>query len=124
MDGQMTIFDFIETEEFCPDKDINELVSDLKDLCRIHQLRYDKPKYSVWKHVPRLGYRLWFTIQVKRDTDIYEDMNALIEKYDKRGIELSAMWGAVWFLSENNEEASLYVSTMFKDKRKNCKYMM
>lgn len=116
---QMSIFDLM-TDRFCFDQDINDLVSDLDCICTKHGLEHKEPKFEVWSHCPQWGYRLSYTIIVHRKTDIFDDMNAIVEKYKFRGVEISPMWGAVWFC-DVDDDGRLYVYTMFTDKRQKIK---
>lgn len=46
-----------------------------------------------------------------------EEMDALVKDAKKRGVELSPMWQAVWWL-DDNEDATLYCYTLFLDNRR------
>ncbi len=64
-DGQMGLFDYIEsdTTTFCWDNDINEILNKLKEVSKSYGLEIRKAEFRIWNHVPHLGYRLWLEVK-------------------------------------------------------------
>ena len=122
-DGQMDLFDFIEQDgrQFCWDDDINEIVSKLKELAESYGLEVGKAEFTVWNHVPHLGYRLWLDIRGTRAElfreDFQNDIGNIVDFAKSRSVELAPMWGACWFFTrDENEIGRLSLSTSFMDK--------
>lgn len=124
--GQMDLFDYIEADptdrnNFCWDKDINEIVQDIEKLAVHYNLELGEAEFKVWDHVPNLGYRLWLDVRGTREelkNKIFQsDITKLIAKAKQRNIELTPMWGAcMFFTKDENEKGRLSFSTLFKDK--------
>lgn len=106
MDGQMNIFDFLKTDEFCRNKTINELVKDL------HSIFPDAKaeNYKVWEHVPNLGKRLWVKVDdFPRDTDLEK----LEKKYLAKGLEITVN---IVPSMDGSNKLRAYISTLWKTK--------
>lgn len=123
--GQMNIFDFIEKDSTLSywDNDINEIVKRLKELAETYNLEVKNEDFKIWDYVNHLGYRLWVDLKGTRTKLFREDFQNDIEKlvtYAKsRNVELTPMWGACWFFTDDeNEIGTLYLSTMFMDKHR------
>ena len=123
--GQMNLFDYIESEKksFCWDNDINELLERLYNLASQYELEMGKAEFRIWEHVPHLGYRLWVEIlgtrEELRNEKFQKDIAILVEDAKSRQVELSPMWGAcMFFTKEVNEKGRLSLSTMFLDKQR------
>lgn len=71
MSDQLDIFNFIESNEFCDNPLINEIVSHLDNQVEQHPEVFKgthiKKEYSIWDHVPNLGYRLSYVIYFELD---------------------------------------------------------
>ncbi|MBQ6887673.1 MAG: hypothetical protein IJN54_09200 [Lachnospiraceae bacterium] len=124
-EGQMELFDFIEREStsFCWDEDINEIVRLLEKLAESYDLEIGKTEFTVWEHVPHLGYRLWFDVKGTKQQlfreDFRSDIRKIVEYAKDRKVELTPMWGACWFFTDNeNEKGRLSFSTLFMDKER------
>ena len=89
IDGQMTIFDYLEetpTVKWHPI--IDELSIDIHNLfikCEI-----ENENYEVWDHVPNLGKRYEAWVFVKNQQDVMNlTLEPLIEKYKKKSLDVS-----------------------------------
>lgn len=123
--GQMNLFDYIESEKksFCWDNDINELLERLYNLASQYELEMGKAEFRIWEHVPHLGYRLWVDIigtrEELRNENFQKDIAILVEYAKNRQVELSPMWGAcMFFARDEKEKGRLSLSTMFLDKQR------
>ena len=123
--GQITLFDLMKEKEDpngfrCWDEDINELVKKLDNICKKYGLSSEKPKFSIWNHVPKFGYRLTYTIKVKRDsTGILDDLQEITDEYKLKKIDVSPM--SAGFHWGEDQTASLYVFTTYEDARRKVK---
>lgn len=122
MDGQMTIDDFLcEEKPFSWDSGINRIYDELNQLAERFNLATRKAKWSVWEHVPQYGYRMSYCFVVgksmENQKDFIDALNRICEEAKKRKIELSPMWGAVWW--DNDGIGELTVFSTFLDSRKN-----
>lgn len=106
MEGQMDIFDFLKTDDFCNNRTINELVKDL------HRLFPDvkSENYEIWEHVPNLGRRLWVKVD---NYPINFNMEPLEKKYMAKGLEITV--NVVPSMDGKNEYRA-YISTLWKTK--------
>lgn len=123
--GQINLFDFIENEssDFCWDNDINEIVSKLEKLATTYGLEVGKAEFTVWDHVPHLGYRLWLDIKGTRAElfreDFQNDVRELVTHAKSWNVELTPMWGACMFFNNNEKEKGrLSFTTLFMDKQR------
>lgn len=123
--GQMNLFDYIESEKksFCWDNDINELLERLYNLASQYELEIGKAEFRIWEHVPHLGYRLWVDIigtrEELRNENFQKDITILVEDAKNRQVELSPMWGAcIFFARDEKEKGRLSLSTIFLDKQR------
>ena len=124
-EGQMQLFDFIERTDkyFCWDDDINEIVERLKEIAGSYGLEVGKAEFTVWDHVPNLGFRVWFDMMVNRielkQEGFHADVTELVKHAKSKNVELTPMWGAVMFFTKDEEErARLHFTTMFMDKQR------
>lgn len=122
-DGQMDLFDFIESDHkvFCWDNDINEIVQAIEKIANTYNLELGKAEFRVWDHVPHLGYRLWVDIKGTRtelfNEDFRIDVAKVVADAKKRNVELTPMWEACMFFGRTeNEKGRLSFTTMFIDK--------
>ena len=123
---QLNIFSFLEEapqKAFSWDDDINEIHKRLLDLARKHELDVGKQERSIWEHAKEYGYRMSVGIRVTRE--IMEDERFLIERDNivdfakTKNIELSPMYGGVFFYrNENRATLSFYSNFMDKARRK------
>ena len=91
MNEQMSIFDYLNTEETPKVKwhpIIDELSADIHRLFLACDIR--KEQYNVWDHVPNLGKRYEAWIDVK-DKELVMNLQfaPLIEKYKRKSLEVS-----------------------------------
>lgn len=89
MDGQYSIFDYIEstvTVKWHPV--IDELSADIHKMFASCNIR--KEKYTVWGHVPNLGkrYEAWIDVA---DKELVMNLQfaPLVEKYKRKSLEVS-----------------------------------
>lgn len=122
-DGQMDLFDFIESDHkvFCWDNDINEIVQAIEKIANTYNLEFGKAEFKVWNHVPHLGYRLWVDIKGTkkelRNEKFQKDVEILVADAKQKNVELTPMWGACMFFGrDENEKGRLSFTTMFIDK--------
>lgn len=121
----MQLFDYIEKDSntFSWDDDINAIVKELEDLAGAYGLEVGKAEFTVWEHVPHLGYRLWLDVlgtkaELFRD-NFQNDVGSIVELAKSKNVELTPMWGAVMFFrNTENEKARLHFTTMFMDKQR------
>lgn len=123
--GQMQLFDYIEKDSntFSWDDDINAIVKELEDLAGAYGLEVGKAEFTVWEHVPHLGYRLWLDVLGTKDElfreNFQNDVGSIVELAKSKNVELTPMWGAVMFFrNTENEKARLHFTTMFMDKQR------
>lgn len=121
MMGQMTIDDFLcEEKPFSWDADINYIYDKLNQLAKRFNLSTRKAEWSVWEHVPQYGYRMSYHFVVgksmENQKDFIDALNQICKEAKKRKIELSPMWGAVWW--DNDGVGKLTVFSTFLDGRK------
>ena len=112
-DGQITIFDFIESEhKFAPV--IDDLSTDLSNLFANNDY---SEEYEVWDHVPYLGYRYSFNVSVNiSDLETVVDRLKEVEnKYSKYSLEVSVLQTPCFKTKDN---ISLFISTLWEDKRR------
>jgi len=99
-EGQMNLFDFIERDSnyFCWDDGINEIVEKLKNIAGIYNLEVGKTEFRIWDHVPHLGYRLWLDVRGTKeqlfDEQFQNDVEEIVDFAKSKSIELTPMWGA------------------------------
>jgi len=123
--GQMQLFDYIEKDSntFSWDDDINAIVKELENLAGAYGLEVGKAEFTVWEHVPHLGYRLWLDVLGTKDElfrgNFQNDVGSIVELAKSKNVELTPMWGAVMFFrNTENEKARLHFTTMFMDKQR------
>lgn len=119
--GQMTIDDFLcEDEPFSWDSDINEIHEKLNQLAKRYNLKTREAEWSVWDHVPQYGYRMSFDFIVgksmENQKDFIGELNEICEFAKEKNIELTPMWGAVWW--DKNGTGNLTVCSTFLDKER------
>ena len=124
---QMNMFDFIESDRFCFDDDINTLVEMIEKEFQIlideGLLGYDgDKKFTIWDHVKNNGYRLSMSYKIverlegscqyrqRKVMEMLENINIdkLISYARKHNIELSI----------SPTPFGIYISTLYLDKRR------
>lgn len=115
MEGQMSIFDYMNTEESTTIKwhpIIDELSADIHNLFKDCDI--EKETYKVWEHVANLGKRYKAWIDVK-DKELVMNLSftPLVEKYKKKSLEVSIS-SAGSFKDEYSH--SLMISSMWETK--------
>lgn len=123
--GQMQLFDYIEKDSntFCWDDNINEIVGKLEELANTYGMEVGKAEFTVWDHVPHLGYRLWLDILGTKNElfreNFQNDVGKIVVYAKSKNVELTPMWGAVMFFGNSKDEkARLHFTTMFMDKQR------
>lgn len=113
MDGQLSIFDFLQSEE--KSEIDNAILKQLiEDLEKVFPGKLEDIEYTVWEHVPSLGKRLRLCIN---DVGNEWDLTEIIEKYAKYSLEVSI--SAVPHFKGDSSDMNgydLFVSTMWKTK--------
>lgn len=94
------------------DDTINEIVSRLDELCEETGAKHDKPDFRVWSHVPHLGHRLTYRVEVPDIEKFMEGFERIQSFADRNGIELSANNGY-----SSTEDAVLYIFSMHKGRK-------
>ena len=115
------MFDWLDgkkknTEDFCFDVDINQIVLMILDFCQKEDISHDNPKFEIWDHVPYLGYRMSMFCRLKdNQVDVFADKFSLVEEYGKmHQIKVSALNAG----GLRDSLSDIFISTMFLDKRK------
>ena len=92
---------------------IKELSKDLHEILK--GVDFSKEKYSVWDHVPNLGYRYEAFIDLPADKydDLIEHQEEIINKYNKASLEVSMNVSSSLV---NKETKSVMISTLWKKK--------
>ena len=95
------------------DGTINEIVSRLDELCAETGSAHDDPEFRVWAHVPNLGHRLTYRVEVPSgSTDKFVDgFEGIAAFADRNGIELTATNGY-----SPTDDAVLYVFSRYRRK--------
>lgn len=88
MEGQMSIFDFLEPEHPFT---WHPIIDDLsKDIHRLFQgWEVEDEQYIVWNHVPNLGKRYSAYVDITSDCAKTIVAAPVIEKYKSKGLEIS-----------------------------------
>ena len=119
-DNQMDIFQYlsilqVQTPKF--PSVIDDLYNDLKTIIHDNKEIKNEANYSIWKHVPNLGYRFeLFENVTKEEYDRFvSNYDTLIEKYKKLELELSA---SISPSIRERDKISLFVSSFWLDKQR------
>lgn len=111
---------FIENDTIWDD-DIRYIDQELTRIALANGYKNGDTTFYVWEHCSHYGYRLNHQILICKDnpkeSQFMEEMDVLVKDAKKRGVELSPMWQAVWWL-DDNEDATLYCYTLFLDNRR------
>lgn len=115
MEGQMSIFDYLNAEE-APTVKWHPIIDELS--ADIHKLFKDcdieKETYEVWDHVANLGKRYECWVYVKDKNDVMNLTFApLIEKYKRKSLEVSI--SATGSFKEGHSH-SLMISSLWETK--------
>lgn len=122
LEGQMSIFDLLDTSEytnesqFSWDADINEINKRLHKVADTHGITISSEDWTVWEHVPHLGYRMAVTMKLKREdlTEAFFDaINDVVDFASDKEIEISPI--PPHFFADL-EYSSMYIYSMFKDR--------
>ena len=122
MQGQMSLFDFIEPtiKEFSWDADINGIHAEIVDMASRMHIDVTKEAWEVWNHVPQYGYRMSLTLDVTKEhltDEFFNEMDKIIAEALKRNIEIS--FTMPYFIGERNRPlTSMYVYSTFLDKER------
>lgn len=121
---QLDIFSYLqpqEKEKYCFDDDINEIHEKLIEIAGKYNITIYRDEFTIWSHVPQYGYRMALGTKVTREDlrneDFQKDIDNIVEIAKEKEIELSPMWGAIFFF-KNEESATLSFYTTFMDKKR------
>jgi hypothetical protein len=110
-----------EEEKYCFDDDTNEMRNRLIEIADKYGISIERDEFTIWSHVPQYGYRMNLGMKVTKEDfgneDFQKDIDDVVEIAKQREIELSPMWGAVFFFRED-EVATLSFYTTFIDKKR------
>lgn len=124
MQGQLDIFSFINQREehepyvFCWDNDINEIHYRLTNLAAKHRLSIQKTEWEIWEHVPHLGYRMTFAIDIFKNDyteSFLKEMQEIVDFAKGRKVDLHPV--APIFFRED-EKGYMLIFSMFEDKER------
>lgn len=119
-EGQMSIFDILQPGFRCWDEDINYIEKQLTAITKETGYENGKTDFRVWSHVPQYGFRLSHTIKIHKgnpkEREFLDRMDALVEEAKKRNVELSPMWGSLFWYGDD-KTANLYCYSLFLDGR-------
>ena len=113
---QQNIFNLID-EGFCFDNDINNIVEMLDGIFEKYEMIIESEKdWSIWEHVPYLGYRLSYYIYLNAPlpNQIFEEL-AKVTKYAKNNQIEAEPFGYSFYEYGNTGIMSIY--TTYKDER-------
>lgn len=121
---QLDIFSYLqpkEKEKYCFDDDINEIHEKLIDISEKYNITIYRDEFAIWSHVPQYGYRMSLGMKVTREDlrndDFQKDIDDIVEIAKEKEVELSPMWGAIFFFKEE-ETANLSIYSTFMDKKR------
>ena len=123
---QLDIFSFLDetgedstdTYSFSWDSDINEIYSKLTALASKYRLSIGKTEWAIWEHVPQYGYRMTFTISLRKEdmTDKFlSDLSETVEFAKRKKVEISP---AQPLFYKDDEKANMYIFSTFMDKER------
>lgn len=124
MEGQISMFDYLPKspmERFW-DRDISYLCILLDDWRKKYNLvQTEDPVFLIWEHVPYLGYRLEYGIELTRsdikNKSIWEDLERIMDEAESCRIELSPQVKALQFY-EDEDTSTLWIYSMFEDAKR------
>lgn len=121
---QLDIFSYLqpqEKEKYCFDDDINEIHEKLIEIANKYRISICRDEFTIWSHVPQYGYRMALGMKVTREDlrndDFQKDIDDIVEIAKEKEVELSPMWGAIFFFKED-KIATLSFYTTFMDKKR------
>ena len=123
---QIDIFSFMNSqseseEKYCFDDDINEIHKRLVDISKRYQLSISNDRFDIWSHTPNFGYRMDLGMEVTRNilkSKIFrKDVDDVVNFAKEKEVELSPMWGGMFFFS-GKEMATLSFYSTFMDKKR------
>lgn len=125
---QSDIFSYIQMQEkkkYCFDDDINEIHEKLIEIAGKYNITIYRDEFSIWSHVPQYGYRMALgmkvTREVLRNNDFQKDIDDIVEIAKEKEVELSPMWGAIFFFNEEKMATLSFYSTFIDKKRQKIK---
>ncbi len=121
---QLDIFSYLQPQEkkkYCFDDDINEIHGRLIDVADKYGISIERDEFTIWSHVPQYGYRMNLGMKVTREDlrneNFQKDIDNIVEFSKEKGVELSPMWGAIFYFKED-KTATLSFYTTFMDKKR------
>lgn len=121
---QLDIFSLMQQQgevRYCFDDDINEIHRILIEIADKYGISIGRDEFTIWSHVPQYGYRMALGMEITRkdltNEGFQKDIDDVVEIAKQREIELSPMWGAIFFFRED-EVATLSFYTTFMDKKR------
>lgn len=117
MNGQMTIFDFLnETAQVTWHPVIDELSKDLHEYFKGDKCEFrDKESYYTWSHVPNLGKRYTAIICLEQEYSKTLSLEAIVEKYKRKQLDISLSI-TPYIKSDKKYDYCLYVFTEWNTK--------
>lgn len=113
---QQDIFNLID-EGFCFDNDINNIVKILDGIFEKYDMVIESKKdWSIWEHVPNLGYRLSYYIYFNTPlpNEIFDELEK-VTKYAKDNQIEAEPFGYSFYQHGSTGNMSIY--TIYKDER-------
>lgn len=121
---QLDIFSYLqpqEEERYCFDDDINEIHERVIEISEKYNITIYRDEFTIWSHAPQYGYRMALGMKVTREDlgneDFQKDIDDIVEIAKEKEIELSPMWGAIFFFKDE-ETANLSIYSTFMDKKR------
>lgn len=121
---QLDIFYYMQQKEkrkYCFDDDINEIHEKLIEIAGKYGISIGRDEFTIWSHVPQYGYRMDFGMKVAREDlrndDFQKDIDDIVEIAKEKEVELSPMWGAIFFF-KGEETATLSIYSTFMDNKR------
>ena len=117
MEGQMSIFDFLEnTPEVKWHPVIDELSKDLHEYFKNGKCRIDdKETYYTWSHVPNLEKRYTLIIYLDGEYSKTLSLSAIIDKYKKKQLDVS-LSVTPFIRHDEDYDFTLYIFTIWNTK--------
>lgn len=125
---QLDIFSLMQQQgeaRYCFDDDTNEIHRILIEIADKYGISIGRDEFAIWSHVPQYGYRMALGMKVTRENlgneNFQKDIDDIVEIAKEKEIELSAMWGAVFFFKEDETATLTFYTTFMDNKRRKIK---
>lgn len=108
--------------KFSWDDAINEIHHKIIELADKYKIPISEAKWEIWDHVPRFGYRMTVTLEVKRHQltmALSEELARIVDFARERNIDLSPTDPVFFSIEDDMDETSpIYIHSTFKDKER------